>query len=134
MLHRGRTVLFPRIRLAAEIHLLPVRSKTPPRRRVHHHQVTNHPVWHSPRDHQGLSQVWPRSPQILYHSWIEVAGTDIDFYFIRIIKISFLYFKILGFTLFRFDAKHFISVAEFEFPTYYNFFIRKERIKLICNL
>jgi hypothetical protein len=40
----------------------------------------------------------------------------------------------LGFTLFRFDAKHFISVAEFEFPTYYNFFIRKERIKLICNL
>ena len=32
-----------------------------------------------------------------------------------------------------FDKKFCLSVAEFEFPAYFNFFIRKRRIVLICS-
>lgn len=32
-----------------------------------------------------------------------------------------------------FDKKFCLSVAEFEFPAYFNFFVRKRRIVLICS-
>jgi len=33
----------------------------------------------------------------------------------------------------RFDFKACLNVAEFEFPAYFNFFIRKKQVCLICN-
>lgn len=33
----------------------------------------------------------------------------------------------------RFDRKHGINVAEFEFPAYFNFFLKKKQINLICT-
>ncbi len=33
----------------------------------------------------------------------------------------------------RFDKKYGINVAEFEFPAYFNFFIRKKQVNLICT-
>lgn len=33
----------------------------------------------------------------------------------------------------RFDKKFGINVAEFEFPAYYNYFVRKRKINLICD-
>jgi hypothetical protein len=33
----------------------------------------------------------------------------------------------------RFDRKHGINVAEFEFPAYFNFFIKRKKITLICT-
>lgn len=33
----------------------------------------------------------------------------------------------------RFNRKYGLNVAEFEFPAYYNFFVRKKRINLICT-
>jgi hypothetical protein len=32
-----------------------------------------------------------------------------------------------------FDKKYGISVAEFEFPAYFNFFVKKRQISLICT-
>jgi hypothetical protein len=34
----------------------------------------------------------------------------------------------------RFDRKFGINVAEFEFPAYFNFFIKKRQVTLICDL
>ena len=33
----------------------------------------------------------------------------------------------------RWDKMFLLSVAEFEFPAYFNFFVRKNRITLICS-
>jgi hypothetical protein len=33
----------------------------------------------------------------------------------------------------RYSKTDFINVAEFEFPAYFNFFILKKRLKLICD-
>jgi len=33
----------------------------------------------------------------------------------------------------RFDKRHYVNVAEFEFPAYFNFFVTKKKIKLICT-
>jgi hypothetical protein len=33
----------------------------------------------------------------------------------------------------RFDKKNGINVAEFEFPAYFNYFLRKKKINLICT-
>lgn len=33
----------------------------------------------------------------------------------------------------RFDKKFGINVAEFEFPAYFNFFIKKRQVTLICD-
>ena len=33
----------------------------------------------------------------------------------------------------RFDNKSFVNVCEFEFPAYFNFFVIRKRIKLICS-
>lgn len=33
----------------------------------------------------------------------------------------------------RFDTKNFVNVCEFEFPAYFNFFVTRKRIKLICS-
>lgn len=33
----------------------------------------------------------------------------------------------------RFDKKANLNVAEFEFPAYFNFFIHKKKINLICD-
>ncbi len=33
----------------------------------------------------------------------------------------------------RFERKYGMNVAEFEFPAYYNFFLRKKQINLICT-
>ena len=34
----------------------------------------------------------------------------------------------------RYSKESFINVAEFEFPAYFNFFVLKTRIKLICTV
>jgi hypothetical protein len=33
----------------------------------------------------------------------------------------------------RFDRKSGVNVAEFEFPAYFNFFMKRRKITLICN-
>lgn len=33
----------------------------------------------------------------------------------------------------RFDKRHYVNVAEFEFPAYFNFFVTKKKVKLICS-
>ena len=33
----------------------------------------------------------------------------------------------------RFDNKSFVNVCEFEFPAYFNFFVTRKRVKLICS-
>ena len=33
----------------------------------------------------------------------------------------------------RYDNRHYVSVAEFEFPAYFNFFVTKKQITLICT-
>lgn len=33
----------------------------------------------------------------------------------------------------RYSRQFFINVAEFEFPAYFNFFIKKMKIKLVCD-
>lgn len=33
----------------------------------------------------------------------------------------------------RYSKEDFMNVAEFEFPAYFNFFIKKMRVKLICD-
>jgi hypothetical protein len=33
----------------------------------------------------------------------------------------------------RYSKEFFINVAEFEFPAYFNFFVSKKRIKLVCT-
>lgn len=33
----------------------------------------------------------------------------------------------------RFDKRFCLSVAEFEFPAYFNFFVKKRKIILICD-
>ena len=33
----------------------------------------------------------------------------------------------------RFDKNHGVNVAEFEFPAYFNFFIKKKHVNLICT-
>lgn len=34
----------------------------------------------------------------------------------------------------RLDRKYFLNVAEFEFPAYFNFFITRKKIRLVCTL
>jgi hypothetical protein len=33
----------------------------------------------------------------------------------------------------RFDKKFCLSVAEFEFPAYFNFFVKKRKVILVCD-
>ena len=33
----------------------------------------------------------------------------------------------------RYDKKSFLNVAEFEFPAYFNFFISRKRIRILCT-
>ena len=35
--------------------------------------------------------------------------------------------------LYRFDKRLCLSVAEFEFPAYFNFFVKKRKIVLVCD-
>jgi hypothetical protein len=32
----------------------------------------------------------------------------------------------------RFDRKAGLNIAEFEFPAYFNFFVRRKRVNLVC--
>jgi hypothetical protein len=34
---------------------------------------------------------------------------------------------------FRFDKRFCLSVAEFEFPAYFNFFVKRRKIMLVCD-
>lgn len=33
----------------------------------------------------------------------------------------------------RFDRKHYVNVSEFEFPAYFNFFITRKKVRLVCS-
>lgn len=33
----------------------------------------------------------------------------------------------------RYDKKYFLNVAEFEFPAYFNFFITRKRVRILCT-
>jgi len=33
----------------------------------------------------------------------------------------------------RYDKKFFLNVAEFEFPAYFNFFVTRKRVRILCT-